>query len=68
LGCGVFYGFYHQTKLSAASKSAALDREYHHKESLIEKAKAEYAKKNMPASSKTEGGDGTLIVEPTSSK
>lgn len=60
LGAGVFYGLYHQSKLSTSAKLAAIDREYQHKQSLIEKAKAEYAKKNMPASSKTEGGDGTF--------
>jgi F-type H+-transporting ATP synthase subunit e len=60
LGAGVFYGLYHQSKLSAAAKLAAIDREYQHKESLIEKAKAEFAKKNMPGGAKTEGGDGTF--------
>ena len=52
---------YHQASLSAASKIAAIDREYKHKQDLIEKAKAEYTKKNLPPSSKTEGGgDSTL--------
>lgn len=59
---GVFYGFYHQSTLSAKAKLAEIDREYHHKESLIQQAKAEFAKKNMPAESKTEGGQ--IITDP----
>jgi F-type H+-transporting ATP synthase subunit e len=51
---------YHQAKLSSAAKLAAINREYEHKQSLIEKAKAEYSKKNSPPSAKTEGGDGTF--------
>jgi len=39
---------------------AAIDKDYQHKQSLIEKAKAEYTKKNLPASAKTEGGDSML--------
>lgn len=61
LGAGIFYGFYHQAKLSSAAKLAAIDREYKHKQSLIEQAKAEYSKKNLPPSAKTEGGDSTSI-------
>lgn len=59
LGAGIFYGFYHQAKLTTASKLAAIDREYERKQSLINQAKAEFTKKNAPASSKTSGG-GTL--------
>ncbi|CZR54242.1 related to F1F0-ATP synthase subunit E [Phialocephala subalpina] len=66
LGAGIFYGLYHQAKLSSAAKLAAIDREYQHKQSLIEKAKAEYSKKNMPASAKTEGGD--VIRDPNDSR
>jgi len=60
LGAGIFYGLYRQASLTASAKLAAIDREYEHKQSLIEKAKAEYIKKNMPASSKTEGRDSTF--------
>lgn len=60
LGTGIFYGFYHQAKLTTAAKLAAADREYQHKQSLIDKAKAEFSKQNLPPSSKTEGGDSTL--------
>jgi F-type H+-transporting ATP synthase subunit e len=58
LGAGIFYGLYHQAKLSTSAKLAAVNREYEHKQSLIEKAKAEYTKKNQPSSQKTEGGGG----------
>lgn len=59
LGAGVFYGFYHQRSISSATKAAAAHREFEHKQKLIEQAKAEYAKKNLPASQKTGGGDST---------
>jgi hypothetical protein len=52
---------YHQAKLSSAAKLAAINREYEHKQQLIEKAKAEYSKSKLPASAKTEGGGGTFI-------
>jgi hypothetical protein len=38
---------------------AEQQREYQHKLKLIEQAKAEYSKKHLPASKKTEGGDST---------
>jgi hypothetical protein len=60
LAAGVFYGLYHQATLSASAKLSAINREYEHKQSLIEKAKAEYSKKNMPADKKTESGDSTF--------
>jgi len=40
---------YHQAKLSSAAKLAAINREYEHKQQLIEKAKAEYSKSKSPA-------------------
>lgn len=58
LGAGIFYGFYHQMSLSSAAKTAAAHREFEHKQKLIEQAKAEYAKKNMPAGQKS--GDGSM--------
>ena len=54
-GSGLFYGLYHQSKLGAAEKLAAVDREYARKQSLIEKARAEYTKKNLPPASETDG-------------
>jgi F-type H+-transporting ATP synthase subunit e len=60
LGLGLFYGVYHQASLSSSAKLAAVNREYEHKQSLIEKAKAEYTKKNLPADKKTESGDSTF--------
>ncbi|KAI9052795.1 hypothetical protein LZ554_003068 [Drepanopeziza brunnea f. sp. 'monogermtubi'] len=66
LGTGVLYGFYHQSKLTAASKLAAANREYERKESLIAQAKAEFSKKNSPASAKTQGGD--FIRDPNDSR
>jgi F-type H+-transporting ATP synthase subunit e len=52
---------YHQAKLSSAAKLAAINREYEHKQQLIEKAKAEYSKSKSPASAKTESGGSTFV-------
>ncbi|KAM3078115.1 F1F0 ATP synthase subunit e, mitochondrial [Clarireedia jacksonii] len=66
LGAGVFYGFYHQSALSASAKLAEKQREYEHKQKLIEQAKAEYSKKHLPARQKTESGD--IIRDPMDSR
>merc|ERR1712058_4117 len=66
LGAGIFYGIYHQAKLSSASKLAAINREYEHKQSLINQAKAEFSKKNAPASAKT--ASGGIISDPNDSR
>ncbi|KUJ11231.1 putative ATP synthase subunit E, mitochondrial [Mollisia scopiformis] len=66
LGAGIFYGLYHQAKLSTAAKLSAINREYEHKQELIEKAKVEYSKKNAPPSAKKEGGD--VISDPNDSR
>ncbi|PVH84312.1 hypothetical protein DL98DRAFT_512683 [Cadophora sp. DSE1049] len=66
LGAGIFYGIYHQAKLSSASKLAAINREYEHKQSLINQAKAEFSKKNAPAVAKTESGG--IISDPNDSR
>jgi hypothetical protein len=62
LGAGLFYGLYHQAKLSSAAKLSAINREYEHKQQLIEKAKAEYSKSKSPASAKTEDKGSTLLL------
>ena len=49
LGLGVFYGFYHQRTISSSQKAAAAQREYEHKQQLINKAKEAYAKTKQPA-------------------
>lgn len=61
LGAGVFYGVYHQASLSSSAKLAAVNRQYEHKQKLIDEAKAEYTKKNLPPSAKTAGGDSMFI-------
>ncbi|KAK4136697.1 hypothetical protein BT67DRAFT_439696 [Trichocladium antarcticum] len=53
LGLGIFYGVYHQRSISAAQKAAHAQEEYKHKEELINKAKAAYAKQKAPAASST---------------
>ncbi|KAL2070904.1 hypothetical protein VTL71DRAFT_13930 [Oculimacula yallundae] len=62
LGAGIFYGFYHQSQLTAASKLAAIHKDYAHKENLIKQAKSEFAKKNAPASK------GGVISDPNDSR
>ncbi|KAJ9648464.1 F1F0 ATP synthase subunit e, mitochondrial [Coniosporium apollinis] len=62
LGLGVFYGLYHQGKISAKEKLDQINRDYERKASLINEAKAAYMKKTMPQSSKTESGD--IITDP----
>ncbi|OAA56566.1 ATPase, F0 complex, subunit E, mitochondrial [Niveomyces insectorum RCEF 264] len=50
LGLGIFYGFYHQRRITTTQRAVAAKQEYEHKKSLIEQAKAEYSKaKNPPA-------------------
>ncbi|KAK4451673.1 ATP synthase E chain-domain-containing protein [Podospora aff. communis PSN243] len=48
---GVFYGFYHQRSITQSQRAAAAQREYEHKQKLIDQAKREYAKTKQPASS-----------------
>jgi len=59
---GVFYGFSHQKTLNANAKAAHAEHEYKHKESLIQKAKLEWAKKTLPPESKT--ASGGVITNP----
>ena len=56
LGAGIFYGIYRQSVLAAKTKVHEIDAEYEQKSKLIQKAKAEWTKRNMPKESKTEGG------------
>lgn len=65
LAAGVFYGFYHQRKITQHVRSEQAQREYKHKEQLIQQAKAEYAKLKAPASAKTESktGGGMLSLK-----
>ncbi|KAI9702148.1 MAG: hypothetical protein M1836_001493 [Candelina mexicana] len=66
LAFGAFYGFSHQASLTTQEKLAADKHEYDKKESLIQRAKAEYTKKTMPPEKKTEGGG--IITDPNDSK
>ena len=59
---GVFYGFSHQRTIYSNQKAAHVEHEYKQKESLIQKAKLEYAKKQMPPQSETADGGGKLLV------
>lgn len=52
---GLFYGAWHQSTLNSQAKEAEKDREYKHKESLIQQAKTEWLRKNPPPPPKTTG-------------
>lgn len=45
LGLGLIYGLYHQRTLSQAASLSATKKEWHDQESLIAKAKQEFARK-----------------------
>ncbi|KAL1957997.1 hypothetical protein VTO42DRAFT_5209 [Malbranchea cinnamomea] len=64
LFAGIFYGFYHQSSLNAQAKEAQIEREYNRKLSLIEQAKAAYAKKNSPPKEPESG----VITDPNDSR
>ncbi|KAL7628204.1 F1F0 ATP synthase subunit e, mitochondrial [Parahypoxylon ruwenzoriense] len=54
LALGVFYGIVHQRSITATQKAAVAQEEYKHKQQLIEKARAEYAKSKNPAAHSSE--------------
>ena len=58
LGLGIFYGFSHQRKITATQKAAEAQREYQHKQQLINKAKDAYAKSKRPAAASTAAASG----------
>ncbi|KAL1843713.1 hypothetical protein VTJ49DRAFT_94 [Mycothermus thermophilus] len=62
LGLGVLYGFYHQRSITAAQKAAAAQREYEHKQKLINQAKAAYAKSKQPAVASASSQEGELFI------
>ncbi|KAI9025985.1 ATP synthase E chain-domain-containing protein [Phycomyces nitens] len=49
LAFGVAYGFSHNRSLKKQEKEKEAQREYKHKEELIEKARAEYARRTNPS-------------------
>ncbi|KAK3695274.1 ATP synthase E chain-domain-containing protein [Podospora appendiculata] len=55
LGLGIFYGFTHQRSITSAQKAATAQREYQHKQDLINKAKEAYAKSKNPAPASSGG-------------
>ncbi|KAF2400517.1 hypothetical protein EJ06DRAFT_530488 [Trichodelitschia bisporula] len=59
LGVGVFYGAYHQSKISARDRAVAAKAAYENKARLISQAKAEYTKKTQPAHAQASGSTGS---------
>jgi len=66
LSSGIFYGLYHQSKITAQTKVRRTEAEYHRKEALIVQAKAEWAKAHVSKEKTTAAGD--LISDPNDSK
>jgi F-type H+-transporting ATP synthase subunit e len=61
LGLGVFYGFYHQRTINSSQKAAAAQREFEHKQKLINQAKEAYAKtKAAPSATAGKEGESSL--------
>ena len=58
---GVFYGFSHQRTITSSQKAEHAKHEYTKKQSLIDQAKAEYAK-TKPAPPAASKDDGTWII------
>ncbi|KAL9130797.1 MAG: hypothetical protein Q9217_001100 [Psora testacea] len=56
LAGGIAYGLYHQSVLRAKQKINQAAAEYKQKVTLIDKAKAEWKEKTMPADRKMAGG------------
>jgi hypothetical protein len=54
LGAGVFYGFYHRT-INQTIHAKHAEQEYKHKQELIEKARAEFAKSKSPVKTESKG-------------
>ncbi|KAK7908055.1 mitochondrial ATPase- f0 complex- subunit e [Apiospora marii] len=54
LAFGVFYGFSHQRSITASQKAAAAQKEWAHKQHLIEQARAQYAESKNPKPSSSE--------------
>lgn len=68
---GVFYGFYHQRSITTAQKTAAVKREYDHKQQLINQAKEAYAKSKgiaTPAATAPSAPSGGLNQDPMDPK
>ncbi|KAI0018514.1 ATP synthase E chain-domain-containing protein [Xylariomycetidae sp. FL0641] len=66
LAFGVFYGFTHQRSITASQKAAAAEREFQHKQELIQQAKAQYAKSKQPATANQAKESGGLNQDPMS--
>ena len=66
LGLGILYGFSHQRTITATQKSAEAQREYQHKQQLINKAKDAYAKSKQPAAASTAAASGGEFALPRS--
>ncbi|KAK7182050.1 mitochondrial f0 subunit e [Paraphaeosphaeria sporulosa] len=65
LATGVFYGLYNQVSISSRERLQAKQREWDHHESLIQQAKAEWAKTHPSEQPKPASSGGTLPTLPS---
>lgn len=65
LALGVFYGAYHQRKLTTRQHAEKVDRELAHRESLIERAKVEYVRKTDPRQADSRS---SVVTDPDDAK
>jgi F-type H+-transporting ATP synthase subunit e len=61
---GIFYGFYHQSTLTAQSEIAKIDREYERKANLIAQAKAAWLQKTLPPEKMASDSMSLFIDDP----
>lgn len=61
---GVFYGFSHQSSISARDRNAKIRHEYEHKQKLIDQAKSEWKKKTSPPDTSAGSGESAPYTFP----
>ncbi|KAL1919090.1 uncharacterized protein VTP21DRAFT_2471 [Calcarisporiella thermophila] len=61
LGLGIVYGAYHRSSLTRAEERHRIEREWQHKQELIEKGRAEYARRKAEEAGRAAGG---IITNP----
>ncbi|KAJ4345376.1 F1F0 ATP synthase subunit e, mitochondrial [Didymosphaeria variabile] len=64
LATGVFYGLYNQVSISSRERLQAKQREWEHHESLIQQAKAEWAKTHPSEQPKASSSSSAAKVDP----
>ena len=61
LAFGVFYGFSHQRSITASQKAAAAQKDWAHKQQLIEQARSQYAESKNPKAQSSQKSPRTFL-------